>query len=310
MLTQLNLERLKNCDLNLLLALAVLLNEAHVSNAAKQLGLSQSAMSQMLKRLRLMFNDPLLLKSNNGMTLTNKAQAIALELTPLLDKTARILEAEHFSPKTAQGRIRFIMSDVTAQLIITPLIELMSEKAPGIELEYISQNANGFQLLRRGQVDAVIGFYDNVPSPIVSEPIGLAPWQMVTHKVTNKQNLHAHKDAIKLLRYQFQEHNQLQSIEALKHLDILDAAYALTTNSLSTLLYALQTNNTVTLLPHFAMEILPEHETKGFEWLGSPINLELKICWDRHQRAPELQQWFRSQLVTLFHKHFPLAQAL
>ncbi|WP_299808737.1 LysR family transcriptional regulator [uncultured Shewanella sp.] len=310
MLTQLNLERLKNCDLNLLLALAVLLNEAHVSNAAKQLGLSQSAMSQMLKRLRLMFADPLLLKSNNGMTLTNKAQAIALELAPLLDKTARILEAEHFSPKTAQGRIRFIMNDVIAQLLITPLIELMSEKAPGIEIEYISQKANGFQLLRRGQADMVIGFYDNVPTPIVSEAIGRAPWQMVTHRTTNQQNLYADKGAIKLLRYQFQEHNQLHSIEALEDLNVLDAAYALTSNSLSALLYALQTNNTVTLLPHFAMGILPDDEAKNYQWLGSLINLELKVCWDRHQRAPELQQWFRRQIIALCHKHLPLETGL
>ncbi|MGS0826216.1 LysR family transcriptional regulator [Shewanella sp. 0m-8] len=310
MLTQLNLERLKNCDLNLLLALAVLLKEAHVSNAAKHLGLSQSAMSQILKRLRLMFADPLLLKSNNGMTLTNKAQAIALELTPLLDKTARLLEAEHFNPKTAQGRIRFIMNDITAQLIIAPLIELMSEQAPGIELEYISQNANGFQLLRRGQADVVIGFYDNVSTPIVSTAIGRAPWQMVTHKTTNQKNLHSDKDAIKLLRYQFQEHNQLHSIEALEDLNALDAAYTLTTNSLSALLYALQTNNTVTLLPHFAMRILPEDETKNFDWLGSPINLELKVCWDRHQRAPELQQWFRRQIIALCHKHLLVEKAL
>ncbi|PKH62862.1 LysR family transcriptional regulator [Shewanella sp. Choline-02u-19] len=310
MLTQLNLERLKKCDLNLLLALAVLLKEAHVSNAAKQLGISQSAMSQMLKRIRVMFADPLLLKSNNGMTLTNKAQAIAVELTPLLDKTARILEAEHFSPKTAQGRIRFIMNDVTAQLLIGPLIKHISLLAPGIELEYISQSSNGFQLLRREKVDLVIGFYDNIPSPIISETIGYAPWQMVTHKTTNKKNLHADKNAIKLLRYQFQEHNQLYSIEALEHLDATDAAYVLTTNSLSALVYALQTNNTVTLLPHFAMDILPENETKNFDWLGSPIKLELKICWDRHHRAPELLGWFRRQIITLIHQHFPLEPKL
>ncbi|MDR8525349.1 LysR family transcriptional regulator [Shewanella fidelis] len=306
MLTQLNLERLKNCDLNLLLALAVLLNEAHVSNAAKQLGLSQSAMSQTLKRLRLMFADPLLLKSNNGMTLTNKAQAIALELTPLLDKTARILEADHFSPKTAQGRIRFIMNDITAQLIMTPLIALMSEQAPGIELEYISQSANGFQLLRRGQVDAVIGFYDDVPTPLSSQVIGKSSWQMVTHKLSNSQHKHIDESAIKLLRYQFQEHNQLHSLASLEQINAENAAYALTTASLSALLYALQTNNTATLLPHFALNILPEQQIQEFAWLGKPIKLDLKVCWDRHHRAPELQRWFRQQLATLLHQHLPL----
>ena len=47
-----NFDLLKECDLNLLIALSVLLKAAHVTKAAKELGLSQSAMSQVLKRLR------------------------------------------------------------------------------------------------------------------------------------------------------------------------------------------------------------------------------------------------------------------
>ena len=108
------------------------------------------------------------------------------------------------------------------------------------------------------------------------------------------------------MRYQFQEHNQLHSLTSLEQINAQDAAYALTTASLSALLYALQTNNTATLLPHYALNMLPEQQTEEFAWLGKPIQLELKICWDRHHRAPELQQWFRQQLTTLLHQHLPL----
>ena len=58
---------LKNIDLNLLIYLDVLLREKNVTRAAEQLGITQPAMSNGLKRLRIIFNDPLLIRSSEGM---------------------------------------------------------------------------------------------------------------------------------------------------------------------------------------------------------------------------------------------------
>ncbi len=62
-----NLERV---DLNLLIYLDVLLREKNVTRAAEQLGVTQPAMSNILRRLRNLFNDPLLIRSSEGMTPT------------------------------------------------------------------------------------------------------------------------------------------------------------------------------------------------------------------------------------------------
>ena len=70
-----NLERV---DLNLLIYLDVLLREKNVTRAAEQLGVTQPAMSNILRRLRNLFNDPLLIRSSEGMTPTERA----LELQP------------------------------------------------------------------------------------------------------------------------------------------------------------------------------------------------------------------------------------
>ena len=70
-----NLERV---DLNLLTYLDVLLREKNVTRAAEQLGVTQPAMSNILRRLRTLFNDPLLIRSSEGMTPTERA----LELQP------------------------------------------------------------------------------------------------------------------------------------------------------------------------------------------------------------------------------------
>lgn len=63
-----NLERV---DLNLLIYLDVLLREKNVTRAAEQLGVTQPAMSNILRRLRNLFNDPLLIRSSEGMTQLN-----------------------------------------------------------------------------------------------------------------------------------------------------------------------------------------------------------------------------------------------
>lgn len=137
-------------------------------------------MSQTLKRLRLMFADPLLVKSHNAMTLTNKANAIEQELKPLLNSVISILEGDSFSPDTAQGRIRVMMNDVLAQLCIADLISELDKHAPGIELEYVTQQTDGFNMLRRGHLDLIVGFYDTIPKPVCSQGIARYPWQLVT----------------------------------------------------------------------------------------------------------------------------------
>ena len=74
------MKNLNQIDLNLLVYLEVLLRERNVTQAANQLGLSQPAMSNGLRRLRALFDDPLLVRTSEGMTPTERA----LELEPLV----------------------------------------------------------------------------------------------------------------------------------------------------------------------------------------------------------------------------------
>ena len=67
-------------DLNLLVYLDVLLRERNVTRAAEELGISQPAMSNSLRRLRDLFDDPVLVRTSDGMTPTDRA----LELQPLV----------------------------------------------------------------------------------------------------------------------------------------------------------------------------------------------------------------------------------
>ena len=93
------MSRLNRVDLNLLVYLDALLRERNVTQAAHSLGLSQPAMSNGLKRLREVFNDPLLIRTSDGMTPTAKAEELEPQLREILTGVDRALQpTDEFIP--------------------------------------------------------------------------------------------------------------------------------------------------------------------------------------------------------------------
>ena len=84
---------LRSVDLNLLVLLQALLEERHVSRAARRAGLSQPAMSNALERCRRLFGDPLLERQGRDMRLTAVAEALREPLAAVLGEVGRLVEA-------------------------------------------------------------------------------------------------------------------------------------------------------------------------------------------------------------------------
>ena len=103
---------LRRIDLNLLVALDVLLDERNVTRAAARLGLSQPAVSRALARLRLVFGDALLVEGRGGYVLSARAEAIRPRLRAVLAEVGALLAARAFDPATAGGRLRLMTPDL------------------------------------------------------------------------------------------------------------------------------------------------------------------------------------------------------
>ncbi|WP_338591400.1 LysR family transcriptional regulator [Shewanella khirikhana] len=286
-----NLEKLRASDLNALFTLSVLLEHAHVSRAAQALGMSQSAMSQALNRLRVLFEDPLLIKSHNGMTLSSKAEAMLPELQNCLTMASALLGDQSFDPAKAQEQVRFAMNDVAAQLLIPDLISHFGERAPGLTLDYQAQHKDCFQSLLRDRLDLVLGFYDSFPKGIRHTSIGKACWQYAT--------LNSDSGPKRLLSYQFQEHGQLKQQQSLQAMDDAAQGYLLSSESLSVLVNGLRQAGTATLLPHHAVLVLPTEIQQRLVWFGEPQYLDLQLCWADRPRHRQLHQYFRNELASL-----------
>ena len=125
---------LRSVDLNLLVALDALLEEAHVSRAASRIGLSQPAMSAALQRCRHLFADELLERGHGIMRLTPKAEALRAPLKSLLAGVGDLLAPAAVPLTDIRQTLRVIMADFPALYVIGPLQRQLQETAPGIDL--------------------------------------------------------------------------------------------------------------------------------------------------------------------------------
>ena len=151
-------------DLNLLVYLDALLKERNVTKAANQLGLSQPAMSNGLRRLREVFEDPLLIRTSDGMTPTERAlglQSTIREVLATIDKAVQPQAA--FDALTSTRVFRIMASDYSEPTLIPPLVERLRKEAPGISLDIMTPSDVDFYDVEQGKVDLVINRFDSMP---------------------------------------------------------------------------------------------------------------------------------------------------
>ncbi len=156
-----NIERV---DLNLLVYFDVLLRERNVTRAAEFIGLSQPAMSNGLRRLRTLFDDPLLVRTSDGMSPTERA----LELQPMVREALLAMEralqaTAEFDPAHTDRVFRIMVSDYTEATLIPSLLARLQREAPGIVLDILTPSDMSFEDVERGNVDMVINRFDNLP---------------------------------------------------------------------------------------------------------------------------------------------------
>jgi DNA-binding transcriptional LysR family regulator len=151
-------------DLNLLVYLDVLLRECNVTRAAEELGISQPAMSNSLRRLRDLFGDPILVRTSDGMTPTDRA----LELQPMVRKVLSaaeqaILPKTEFEPMESNRIFRIMASDYTESTLLPVLLRQLRKQAPNIRLDIMTPSDVSFHDVERGKVDMVINRFDSLP---------------------------------------------------------------------------------------------------------------------------------------------------
>ena len=149
----------------LLRVLCTLIHEKSVSRAAIRLNQSQPAISAALRRLRAIFNDPLLVRDKNRMVPTARAlQAVEQARAALGLIDGLLTSGKEFAAETTQQRFTIAAPDYLAPPFMARVVQLMRAQAPGARLAILplGQNFDYEQALQNAEVDIVIG---NWPSP-------------------------------------------------------------------------------------------------------------------------------------------------
>lgn len=155
---------LRAIDLNLLVVLDALLDEAHVSRAAAKLNLSQPATSSALERCRHLFGDPLLERGKGGMRLTPKAEALRDPLKNLLVDIVAVVDAPEEPLADIRQTVRIVTADHPGILIAGPLHRALAHTAPGIDI--VIQPWHGapaaLDSLARGASDVAVSVFPSI----------------------------------------------------------------------------------------------------------------------------------------------------
>lgn len=149
--------RLDHFDLNLLIAFDALMTERNVTEAARRLNLTQSAMSAALKRLRESLNDEVMVQHGKKMIPTARALALAPEIASAVQTLRTLIaSATGFDPSVSTRRFRLAASDYITTVLIAPLLEKLQREAPAIELEIRLPNASSSKAMEDGELDLLL----------------------------------------------------------------------------------------------------------------------------------------------------------
>lgn len=149
--------RFNKLDLNLLVALDVLLSEQSITRAARKLNLSQSATSGVLARLREYFNDELLVQVGRTMVRTVLANQLANPVRDVLLQIQSTIETKPgFDAAQSTRHFRIAASDYSTCVILSGLVRRLGVEAPSITLEILSPRDGTVEQAERGELDIVL----------------------------------------------------------------------------------------------------------------------------------------------------------
>lgn len=143
-------------DGRLLHLLLAVVEERSVTRAARRLGVTQSAVSHMLHKLRRIVRDPLVVKAGRGIVPTARAETLATRARLLIEDLRAFAAPQDFDAATLTLGLTIAANDLECNLVLPPLLRRLQAQAPGITLRVIPAGVPQAELLRSEACQLVI----------------------------------------------------------------------------------------------------------------------------------------------------------
>ena len=302
--------RLSRIDLNLLIALQILLEERNVTRSAERLFITQPAMSKTLQRLRILFDDPLFTRTAHGSIPTPKAEQLQQPLTKVLDMMEAAIFTPEFDPSLAEGFIHISVPETVAIGAIPMLLKRIHDNAPNVKLQTRNILDSHMDLLASGALDFSIYIKQDQKNDFEFYPLGTNTavcWIRDKHPLAKKKVL----DREDIISYphvalylpNITDRDLLQVEKTFANAGI-HRQTILETTQLLTAMEVLSLSDSLMLGPKYLAEF---RLTKG-HFVSKPFNipelneLRLDLCLIQHRRTlnSPLHKWIRQQLIEIF----------
>ncbi|MFL1464542.1 LysR family transcriptional regulator [Marinobacter sp. HN1S83] len=284
-----------NLDTRSLSTFLTVLDEGSVSRAAIRLGVSQSAVSHTLDRLRQSLGDPLFVKSGRGIAPTQYALRAGPHIRQILDDLQSLSSGPPFTPATAEFTFTIAANDYQRDLLLPGLVSTLRREAPGIRLQVIPSGIPTADMLRKDVCDLIISPHAPEATDIMQR--GLMADRMVVFYDPD---------------YREPPQDTTEYLKA-DHVSLLFATGEKPALETSLNTRGLTRRNVVTVsnfsgLPEFlrgtdmlatAPERMSNHLLRGFASVPLPFDFKpftLLMLWHRRNQNDPAHRWLRNQV--------------
>jgi DNA-binding transcriptional LysR family regulator len=294
-------------DLNLLLLFHEAFSERSISRAAQKLGITQSAVSHSLARLRHHFQDDLLVRSGGHMVPTPRAEELATAVRELLDTLeTRVLPLAQFDPSSTKKVFTTAMSDMGEMVILPPLMQALRHQAPGSVLHSLRLSTSEIiAALESARVDLAIGNVFEPQSNIYQQTLYQHDYAVIAS--TNHPQL---KQGLTLQSYQTEGHivADTGSDEHLRSTALLPLGLkrqvAATSGGLMTLPWLIEGTDLLATVPsHLARVACRKFNLQAFALPFQAPPYAIKTYWHPRSHSDAAHRWFRSLVYEVMHSY-------
>lgn len=287
-------------DLNLLLAFDALWTERHVTRAARRVGLTQSAMSHALARLRLQLADPLFVATPRGLVPTPRAHVLAPPLAEALALVRHAVQPTQFTPATLRRTFTIGSNDYGDVTLLPQLVTRLEREAPGLRLTLRPIIGDGARALLDGNHDLLF----SVPHPAATEIHGETLFQdhfvsllRADHPATRRPLTLERFVALRHLLISPQGVGEAAVDVALRALGLEREIAIRVPYFLSAPLVVAQSDLIVTMPERVAEAVAAQHRLVARKPPVRLPNIAFNMFWHARHDADPLHRWIR-QLVS------------
>lgn len=149
-------KNLRSFNLNALPVLREILRHGSLTKAAEALSLSQPALSNMLKQLRMDFGDQLIIRQGRVMQLTPRGAQLMGPLEHTLASIEGLLSGDNFSAQTTKQTVRIVAADYVVERLGARLVQILRDEAPHLSVHLMGAQPGSVNDLMVGKLDMII----------------------------------------------------------------------------------------------------------------------------------------------------------